>query len=381
MNINKQISKFYLLVLVMSLSIGISYSHAAELFEYGQSIRALGMGNAYSAVVTDGDALFYNPAALGRVKGINVTILNLNTGVNGLNAMKSAQAIAGSNATGIDRFSDYFGQRIWLGLGGKVNLYMPHFGVSVYDSGFFGFELKDPILPYMDVNYLNDYGLVMGGSFTVGPTSYLGFTVKKITRSGVKEQIGVSNIVNTDTSALLANFNRRGNGYGADLGVVWEIPAPFNPVISGVWKDVGGTTFLKEVGVAKPPKIAEEKVLGIAAGFDLSVFAMTTALDYKHIETPKEPLGKKLHLGLELDLPLVDIRGGFSQGYYTLGASLDFFLFQLDFAYYGVELGEYPGQDEDRRIQLAMTMDLGFDPSFKFIDFNKVKGRKVKQRR
>lgn len=374
----KIINIIYLIIIAF---MSFNESNAAELFEYGQSIRALGMGNAYSAVVTDGDALFYNPAALGRVKGINLTIVNLNAGVNGQNALESAQAIAGSDAAGIDRFSDYFGQRIWLGMGGKINLYMPHFGVSVYDSGFFGFELKDPILPYMDINYINDYGLVMGGSFSVGPSSSVGFTVKKITRSGTSEQIGVSNFVDTETSDLLTNFSRRGNGYGADLGMVWEIPAPFNPVISGVWKDVGGTSFLKEAGVAKPNKISEEKILGAAASFDLTVFAMTAAIDYKHIETPREPLGKKLHMGLELDLPIVDIRGGFGQGYYSLGASLDFFLFQLDFAYYGVELGEYPGQDEDRRIQFAMTMDLGFDPSFKFIDFNKVKGRKVKQRR
>lgn len=353
----------------------------AELFEYGQSIRALGMGNAYTAVVTDGDALFYNPGALGRVKGINLTLLNLNAGINGANALQSAQQIANSNASGIDRFSDLFGQRIWLGMGGKVNLYMPHFGLAVYDSGKIGFELKDPIIPYFDINYLNDYGLVLGGSFSVGPSASVGFTAKKITRMGSNEKIGISSFLDGNTSNIQSNLNRRGNGYGADLGFVWEIPAPFNPVISGVWKDVGGTTFLKEAGIEKPPKILEEQILGVAAGFDLTVFGMVAAIDYKHITTPREPLGKKLHMGLELDLPVLDIRAGFSQGYYSLGASLDLFLFQLDLAYYGVEIGEYPGQDEDRRIQLALTMDLGFDPSFKFMDINKVKGRKLKQRR
>jgi len=372
--------KIVILIIIISFQ-SIDQSWSVELFEYGQSIRALGMGNAYSAVVTNGDALFYNPAALGRVKGINLTIINLNAGVNGQNALNSAQAIANSSATGIDRFSDYFGQRIWLGMGGKVNLYMPYFGLSVYDSGFLGFELKDPILPYFDMNYINDYGLVIGGAFSVGPSSYFGFTAKKITRMGTNEQVGVSNFLTGDTSDIQSNLNRRGNGYGADLGFVWELPVPLNPVISGVWKDVGGTVFLKEAGIEKPPKIAEEKILGVAAGFDLTVFGMTAAIDYKHIDTAKEPLGKKLHMGLEFDLPLIDIRGGFGQGYYSMGASLDFFLFQLDFAYYGVEIGEYPGQDEDRRIQLALCMDLGFDPSFKFMDFNRVKGRKVKQRR
>lgn len=355
--------------------------NAAELFEYGQSIRALGMGNAYTAVVSDGDALFYNPAALGRVKGINLTLFNLGLGINGENAYNSAQSIQNSNAAGIDRFADFFGQRIWLGLGGRLNLSMPNFGIAMYDSGHFGFELKDPILPYFDVDYLNDYGLVVGGAFAVGPTAHVGFTAKKITRTGAQDQIGVSSFLDGQTDQIQSNLNRRGNGYGADLGFVWEIPAPFNPVISGVWKDAGTTTFLKETGISKPPRILDERIIGVSAGFDLTVFGMVAAIDYKHINSLGENVGKKIHMGLELDLPVIDIRGGFSQGYYSLGASVDLFLFQLDFAYYGVELGEYPGQDQDRRFQIALTTELGFDPSFKFMDFNKVKGRKLKQRR
>ena len=355
--------------------------YSKELFEYAQSIRALGMGNAYTAVVRDGDALFYNPAALGRVEGINLTVLNLYAGLNGENAYNSAQTIANSTATGIDRFSDFFGQRLWLGLGGKVHLTTPNFGIGVYGSGSSGLELKDPILPYFDINYIADYGIVLGGSFPIGPNSHVGLTAKRITRQGTDEEIGVSSFLDGQTTNLQSSLNRRGNGYGADIGFVWELPVPLNPVISGVWKDLGTTSFLKEAGLEKPPRILDERILGIAAGFDFALFGMTAALDYKHINMTKEIIGKKIHMGLEFDLPLIDIRGGFSQGYYSLGASLDLFIFQLDVAYYGVEVGEYPGQDEDRRIQLALTMDIGFDPSFKFMDFNKVKGRKLKQRR
>lgn len=364
----------------MSIAIGLT-AQAKEYFEYGQSIRALGMGNAYSAVVSDGDALIYNPAALGRVKGINLTIINLGAGLNGENAYNSAQQIASSNATGIDRFADFFGQQLWLGLGGKIHLSMPNFGVGVYDSGLAGIELKDPILPYFNVNYLNDYGIIVGGSFPIGPSAHFGITAKRITRMGTDEKFGVSTFLDGQTTNIQSSANRRGNGYGADLGFVWELPVPLNPVISGVWKDVGTTSFLKETGAEKPPRILDERILGVAAGFDFPVFGMTAAIDYKHINLTGENIGKKIHMGLEFDLPFVDVRGGFSQGYYSLGASLDLFIFQFDVAYYGVELGEYPGQDEDRRIQVAFTMDMGFDPSFNFIDFNKVKGRKLKLRR
>ncbi len=369
------------LLFFFCLALTFVNAEARELFEYGQSIRALGMGNAYSAVVNDGDALFYNPGALGRVKGINLKIINLNVGVNGENAYNTAMNISNSTATGIDRFADYFGQQIWLGVGGKSILTMPNFGVGVYGSGYMGFEIKDPILPYIDLNYLADYGLVVGGSFAIGPNSHFGISAKRITRMGTTQEVGVSQFLDGQTTSIQSNMNRRGNGYGADIGFVWEIPAPLNPVISGVWKDLGTTTFLKETGVEKPPRILDEQILGIATSFDLTVVGMTAAIDYKHINTVNEIIGKKVHMGLELDLPLIDIRGGFSQGYYSIGASLDLFVMQLDLAYYGVELGEYPGQDEDRRIQLALTMDLGFDPSFKFVDFNRVKGRKLKQRR
>jgi hypothetical protein len=86
-------------------------------------------------------------------------------------------------------------------------------------------------------------------------------------------------------------------------------------------------------------------------------------------------------MGLEIGLPLIDIRGGFNQGYYTMGATIDLWLLRFDLAYYGVELGEYPGQDEDRRIEAQLIIDIGFDPSLNFLDFNKSKKKKLKQRR
>lgn len=373
--------KKLLFVIPFLINLFSETTRAKEFFEYGQSIRALGMGNAYTAVVSDGDALFYNPGALGRVKGINLTILNLAAGINGENAYNSAMQISQSTATGIDRFADFFGQQLWVGVGGKMHLTMPNFGIGVYDSGNVGFELKDPILPYFDINYINDYGVVVGGSFPIGPTSHFGITAKRVTRVGANQEVGVSQFLDGQTAAIQSNLNRRGNGYGADLGFVWELPVPLNPVVSGVWKDVGTTSFLKEIGIEKPPRILDERILGVAAGFDFPVFGMTAAIDYKHINSLGENVGKKIHMGLEFDFPFLDIRGGFSQGYYSLGASIDLFIFQVDMAYYGVELGEYPGQDEDRRFQIALTMDMGFDPSFRFMDFNKVKGRKLKQRR
>lgn len=369
----------WLAILILFMRVGNAWG--AEFFEYGQSIRALGMGNAYTAVVDDGDSLFYNPAGLGRNQEINLRIINLNLGLNGQDAYNAAQEITKSTATGIDRFSGIFGQQLWIGTSGKVTLTTPRFGVGIYDSGFAGIELKNPILPYFNVNYINDYGLVVGGAAAIGPQSFFGMNFKRINRSGASEEFGVSSFLDGKTDSIQSNLNKKGVGYGADLGFVWQITAPLNPVISGVWKDIGTTTFLKEPNIEKPPRITDEQILGVATSFDTLLFGMTAAIDIKHINATTETISKKVHMGLEFDLPFIDIRGGFSQGYYSLGVSLDLFILQMDLAYYGVELGEYAGQDQDRRIQLAITMDLGFDPHFNLLDKNKLKGRKLKRRR
>ena len=63
-----------------------------------------------------------------------------------------------------------------------------------------------------------------------------------------------------------------------------------------------------------------------------------------------EDFGKRLHVGVEFQLPMIlSLRAGLNQGYYTLGATVDVWVFQFDFATYGEEVGTYAGQREDRR--------------------------------
>jgi hypothetical protein len=42
-------------------------------------------------------------------------------------------------------------------------------------------------------------------------------------------------------------------------------------------------------------------------------------------------------------------------------------LLKLDLATYGVEMGEYPGQLEDRRYALQLTLELGLDMGLGFL--------------
>ncbi len=105
--------------------------------------------------------------------------------------------------------------------------------------------------------------------------------------------------------------------------------------------------------------------LGLGLERDFGAFALRPAIDYRYLNSSNIQIGKQLHAGLEVELPILTLRGGFNQGYYTAGVSFDFWILRIDAATYGVELGEYPGQHEDRRYVIAISTDFSFDPSFK----------------
>ena len=119
------------------------YAAAAELSESWSSARAMGMGNAFTAVATHGDALFYNPAALARVSGFHWTLMDPRLGVNGPQALDVATIASGSGTTA-DKLNDLYGKAVWLGGGMKTSFAVPYFGIAAYANGDAGINLQNP---------------------------------------------------------------------------------------------------------------------------------------------------------------------------------------------------------------------------------------------
>ena len=68
----------YLFLILINLFSGL---HAQEVNYLARSPRALLMGDAFTAIADDEFTLFYNPAALGRNKGVSFTLLDPNFGL------------------------------------------------------------------------------------------------------------------------------------------------------------------------------------------------------------------------------------------------------------------------------------------------------------
>lgn len=357
-----------LLILMFSFS-----ARATELFENQFSIRALGMGNAYTAIVDDGDSLYYNPAGLMGVSGLNWTVLDPFVGADG-GDIYSVITDARSSSTYAATLRKLFGKKVWVGAGTKSAVTMRGFGIGIYDSLNFSANLKNPAFPTLTVSAINDYAMVMGVAFKLIPDVIdMGFTGRRITRVGGRIPIGVetlSTLSNQDVQNRLAN---QGSGIGLDMGVNLHLPSSTNPTLSFVWKDVGNTTFVKETGVQAPPMQTSEMIFGYGMEIDALILKVRPTLDYKHMNEWNEVVTKKIHAGIEFELPVVSMRGGLHQGYYTAGLGLNFGLFRMDFATWGVEQGEHAGQDEDRRYAAQLKVELTFDPDFNFSPKNRLK--------
>ena len=335
---------------------------AGNVFDLNYSIRAASMGGAYTAVVDNADALFYNPASLARIDGVAWTILDANFGAsNPSGAQALMQFIQGGSPSDL---ANFYGQPIWLGGHAKTSVSTPYFGFAYFDQANLRVELTNPSFPTMDIDYINDLGVSLGFAFPVIPKAlYAGFALKSITRTGGSQSFSGATIASLDSSAIVSSMSEGGRGLGFDFALNITPPVPgIDPVISLVWLDVGQTFY--GTPLQSIPKQQDNMIVGFSMDVDAGPFAFVPSLEIQYINDPTIQFGNKLHLGAEFSMPLFDIRGGFNQGYYSLGAAMNMGVFNLELATYGVELGAAPGQIEDRRYVLNLTFEIGVGLGF-----------------
>ena len=335
---------------------------AAEIYNNWLSTRALGMGNAYTALVDGADAIFYNPAALGFNTGVHFTLFDIHGGFNGMEAVDNVELIRSLPDDIPGTMKKLYGKRIWAGAGGKTAIVLPYFGVAGFFNTATGFTASNPPNPSAEPSLVFDYGAALGFAVPVVPgIANVGMTFKRINRTGTTDTISAGRLATMTPDELTSEFKRRGTGYGLDFGGMLKVPGPVSPSLSFVYRDFGFTSFVHEEGAGAPSRIEPEMVLGGALEISAPLLKITPAFDIRYLNRADYQFGKKLNLGLEVSLPLIDLRAGLHQGYYSAGVGLNLALLHVDVATWGVEMGEYPGQLEDRRYMVQLSFDLGFE--------------------
>lgn len=357
---------------------------ADELVEENISVNALGMGNAYLAHSRGHEAIFYNPAGLAQLSGFQWRIMGMSLGLNGIDSYSEYADIVEDSDDLPSTLNSLYGRSIWGRTDLQTSISIGSLIFGVYGRANLGFTLLNPALPELDANYFADYAGFVGWGTEVIP-SYLdvGVVGKRVTRLAGGVEIGAASIAYLDSDVLKESVKKEGTGYGLDFGAKLKLPTPWNPSVNFAWQDIGDTSYSINADTPQPRSSKGRTHLGIGFEKDFVVFIARPALDYRNINSTGVQIGKQLHAGLEIELPLFfTLRGGFNQGYYTAGASIDIWYLRIDAATYGVELGEYPGQREDRRYMFQISSDIGFDSSFKnLFSINKSRRVGLKQRR
>ena len=372
------------MLLILGVQLFALHAEAKELYEAYRSVRGMAMGNAYTAVVDNEEALMYNPASLCRVSGIHLALINPAASAEGFDLESSIRDLttAKTNTAIATALRQFYGKRADIAFSFTPIVAVPCIGVGLLGDFDLGVSLNNPAYPNLNLKVLADYGGQVGFGVPLIPKIlYFGVSAKFLKRAGADVPIGISTIATLSDTQLRNQVANSGTGYGSDMGLTATLPGPIAPTLAFAWKNMGNTAFTQDAGLRAPNKLEQEMTTGASLTLDAYVLKVRPAIEFKHMNDETEQLGKKIHMGMELDLPIISLRGGFNQGYMTYGAGVDLGWVRVDAASYGVEMGVYPGQDESRRFAVQAVIDLSLDANFSFDWKFNTHRRGVKQRR
>ena len=352
-------------------------AQAGELFGYNISPRAHGMGGVTSLFPRPTEATFVNPAALSKVEQLGWEIADVSGGYNGQAAYTAFSALG---AGGTAAYNGVYGKKIWVGANGYSSMVFPNFSFALFDNIKVNGELNKPPFPDFDMAYLNDSGFQASVGFDIDSVFSWGATLKRITRTGGEMSLGLSTIAAASANTIQNQFSSAGTGWSSDLALMARGDGPFSPRMVAMWKDPGSLEFVLSNGTINPPRIRDNFILGVGTLLNAPGLDWSTGLEFQHISETGIQLGKKVHMGTEVSLPLVDLRAGAGQGYQSYGAGINLFFIKVDAAYYTVEKGDYPGQTPDLRYEVSFSINIAVDADFKETGKDG-KRRRLKQRR
>ena len=221
-------------------------------------------------------------------------------------------------------------------------------------------SVQNPPLTEIDANAFNDFGYAVGVGVPIGPFVQVGIEGRYIKRTGTQNVYTGASLASLNMDQIKSDLTNWGRGYEFDMGTNFLVPTPiFLLDLSVVWQNVGMTSYTQAPGNHIPSDPAN-LTAGLAAEIHLPLMTIRPALDYRHALNEDVQLWRRWNMGVEVSLPFISVRGGYGEGYYSLRRHKLLFSVRssVDAASYGVELGDYPGQIQDRRYIAQATIEL-----------------------
>ena len=340
---------------------------AAEPAFIRESIRARGMGNAFTAAANDEMLLFYNPAALRSVYYNMYEVVGFNTTTN------ENTINLGKSSSGFSTIGSLAGKKIYnevnLGLLSHVN---SRFGWSFFSNGLVDIQVRNPIIPYLETKAYVQTGLAGGMAWSFLDFQLdLGLGVKLVQRSGIDTKLHIFDEAiiefteDQKTTKLQKKFASKA-AFAPDAGVIYHFDSYHNmePKVALSLQNIGGLDF---EGAGKVPMTMN---IGVSTESEFNGFDMILAADYRDLADSQEMISKgnimterNIKIGVEFGWQklfnghhLISIRAGRNGPYNSVGWSMNLFGFKVDFAKYSEEIGGYAGELEDKRTSLQVSL-------------------------
>jgi len=349
-----------------------------------RSPEALMMGDAFTAVADDENTLFYNPAALGRNRGVHIVPLKVNIAVP--DVLDKDLSLDSPGVGLSDRFQNFpsdaegianrvLGYPMYLELAAAPSLKMLNFGFNFFAVSKTSMDLQNAIHPVLNLDYRLDRGFAAGYAFNFGnggsgrnPSGHrstIGLGLKTMNRQGLTGTFDLFGtelldiIQNSDDySAIRKNLGySKGSGYGFDLGFEHNVfMGPTRLTFGASWLDIGDTKFSKTEGDYAIPAQEQSLNFGLSFNQDIGLLDYTLAIDYSNALDAGSSSASKIKLGGRARLPLIDIYTGYNGGYASWGLGINAFFLDIKLGFYGIELGRKFRQREGKRTVLTISL-------------------------
>lgn len=386
-------------------------ARAEEIPEHFTGVRPIGMGDAFTAVANDENAVWTNPAGIGRSRKARSR--------NFMNVSKAPNIIAGANTEGRTFYTSFqsaqdknieailadaedLGDKPFWARGAAFPVILFNAGrESPMAFGLYSNTTTKAVIPkdtpeVARVEAISDMGGVLTLGYTTDANRFnVGLQVRPVMRYAYEDRIASEVLL--DKTAFQSEIQANSNvsqAVGADFGVMWTVADFWFPTVgvsvlnlpTGCKGDyLNPFTRKREnvCGTVYSGDFANEDALSTVDPTDVRVGVSITprlgrklnmrfALDAHHI-----PLGdasqsyglggieasKLVHGGIELFVgnPLLispfSLRAGYSQGFATMGASLNLSFMTLEFATFGRDVSSSSSPIEDRRMLGSFTFD------------------------
>ncbi len=331
-----------------------------------RNIKAVGMGDTRIAGGMEYNGFIDNPALLSRVKHFRFSFLTLPVTIN-----KDLSDMAKFIKNNRDKFKNFdeltplekeqFIKDVepYDGQWGRVNVspminaaasFMGQsLGLAVFSVDDVAFKIDRGIYePRVWGEGVSDIGVVLGYARPLSilvPGLTVGANVKYIQRRTAKlfqiKASDLGNISDTMDPVLEEAKNNKSTHIAVDVGALYEVPI-IGSEVGAVVKNFGyGPAYTVDFGITK--RMMNERLILLA--------------DYRDfLDKNEENAFKKIHVGAEYDVGLINLRAGLNSGYPTAGLGLNLKLVQIDAAYFIDELGNAPGVKDDPRMAVQMRI-------------------------